>query len=159
MIISRNSRRTEDGYQRISLGQRNWLKRQVRNDMVSFGRDKDFEKPLGYLDDTKVTEDTCSQCGTMLPDASYSNLLSFLRFCFKCQYNYPNLLNWGMDKVDASGYGRLLHGYHEVIKTKKPDTDTELKGPDSTFRSGSTFRKKKKRKGNTDWVKSSMDYD
>ena len=51
------------------------------------------------------------------------------------------------------------NGYHEVIKTKKPDTDTELKGPDSTFRSGSTFRKKKKRKGNTDWVKSSMDYD
>lgn len=139
-----------------------------------YGRDKDLEKPYGRWDDVKITKETCTQCGGMVPDASYPDLLSFLRFCGKCQYNFfegistdgnsfssppkPGekvLVDWGTDKMDMNGYGRLLHGYHEIIKTKKPDrSDTE-----PTYSPPRYYGKKKKNRGNFDWVKGNLDYD
>lgn len=142
-----------------------------------YGRDRDLaEKSYGRWDDVKITKETCAECGGMLPDTSYDNLLSFLRFCSKCQYNFfegistdggnlfssppkPGekvLVDWGTDKIDVSGYGRLLHGFHEVIKTKKPDKSEPTT---TTYSPPRYYGKKKKSRGNFDWVKGSLDYD
>ena len=95
---------------------------------MATGRDKSVgERALGFMDDVEVTRDNCMRCGVMLPDASHSNLLSFLRYCYKCQYNFVDILDWGPKDstgtliTDISGYGARLHGWDEIIKTREGD--------------------------------------
>jgi len=85
----------------------------------------------GIYDNEPIDENNCRQCGAMLPDGADNDVLSWISWCQKCQYNFPDL--FGDNPFAKTEYGNemglpnwenIMKGHGDTFKARKQTRTT-----------------------------------
>ena len=75
----------------------------------------------GIYDNEPIDENNCRQCGAMLPDGADNDVLSWISWCHKCQYNFPDL--FGDNPLSEGGtlpnWENIMKGHRDTFKARK----------------------------------------